>query len=192
MKIFVKIAVITALMGLLAMPVLAFEREQPKPDREQPRPERERMEKIRQKMEFLRNWKLMDELKLDEAAASKFFSTLKSYDERDRKLMDEGFDLVKQLKNAIDQGKNNEKELQSLINKMRANLEAQQNLKLQRLDAVKGLLTIEQQAKYVLFELNFKREMIGLAGKAMNRMPKPMDHGGPQGEPEPMFEGPEE
>jgi Spy/CpxP family protein refolding chaperone len=185
MKTLGRILIIAAIIGLVSLPALSF-------DREQPRPDREKMEKIRHKMEFLRNWKLMDELKLDEATASKLFTAMKGFDERNRKIMDESIDLVKQLKNIVEQGNGNEKEIQALIAKLRANMEAEHNLKLQRIDAVAGLLTVEQQAKYILFELSFKREMAGIAGRALNRASRSMRSGGPEEGPDPMPEIPEE
>jgi Rad3-related DNA helicase len=182
MKIFGRIFILAVIIGLVALPALSF-------DREQRRPDKEKMERIREKMEFLRNWKLMDELKLDEATASKFFSAMKGFDERNRKIMDEGFNLVKQLKNIVEKGNSSDKEMQALIAKLRANMEAEHNLKLQRIDAVKELLTVEQQAKYILFELSFKREMAGIAGKALNRASRPMrgerPEEGPGAMPEP-------
>jgi Spy/CpxP family protein refolding chaperone len=185
MKTFGRIFILAVIIGLFALPALSF-------DREQRRPDREKMERIREKMEFLRNWKMMDELKLDEATATKFFSAMKGFDKRNRKIMDEGFDLVKQLKSIVEKGNSSEKEMQALIAKLRANMEAEQNLKLQRVDAVKELLTVEQQAKYILFELSFKREMAGIAGKALNRVSRPMRGNGPEEGPAPMPERPEE
>jgi hypothetical protein len=117
---------------------------------------------------------------------------MKGFDERNRKIMDEGFDLVKQLEGIVEKGNGNEKEIQALITGLRANMEAEHNLKLQRIDAVAGLLTVEQQAKYILFELSFKREMVGIAGRAMNRASRPMRGGGPEEGPDPMPETPEE
>lgn len=185
MKTFGRILVLAVIIGLVALPALSF-------DREQRRPDREKMEKIRHKMEFLRNWKLMDELKLDEATASKLFSAMKGLDGRNRKIMDEGFDLVKQLESIVEKGNGSEKEMQALITRLRANMEAGHNLKLQRIDAVAGLLTVEQQAKYILFELSFKREMAGIAGRAMNRASRPMHGGGPEEGPGTMPEPPVE
>jgi len=185
MKTFGRIFILAAIISLVALPALSIDREQWKPDRE-------KMEKIRHKMEFLRNWKLMDELKLDEATASKLFNAMKGFDERNRKIMDEGFDLVKQLESIVEKGNGNEKEIQALITKLRTNMEAGHNLKLQRIDAVARLLTVEQQAKYILFELSFKREMVGIAGRAMNRASRPMRGGGLEEGPGPMPEIPEE
>jgi hypothetical protein len=156
----------SAIFFILAIPAISVERFPAKPDKE-------KMEQVRKKMDLLRNWRLMDELNLDESTAIKFFKSLKGIDDRERQLMDEGFDLIDKLRDATDKEKVDEKEIQILLHKIKANMDAHYELKKQRFDSVKSILTIEQQAKYMLFEMNFRKDMVGLAGKAMNMGPHP-------------------
>lgn len=171
--------VIAALFCLVTFPAFTMEKPPAKPDKE-------KMEQVRKKMDLLRNWRIMDELNLDEATAIKFFKALKTFDDKERQIFDEGFGLTDKLREAVEKEKTDDKEIQSLINKIDANMDALNDLKKQKFEAMKSLLTPAQQGKFILFEMNFRKDMIGLAGKAMNMGPHPMREmepgpGGPGG-----------
>ena len=57
--------------------------------------------------------------------------------------------------------------LKDLIAKIVANHDAMHKNKLDRLDAVKEVLTLEQQAKYLIFEVKFMKEIAGFTKRAM-------------------------
>lgn len=173
-----------AIFLTMAIPAISGEKPPAKPGKE-------KMQEIRKKMDLLRNWRLMDELELDEEQAIKFFKALKGSDEREHQLMDEGFADMKKLRAALDNEKIDEKEIQALLNKMNANMNAMHELRNQRFNAIKSILTIKQQAKFVLFEMNFKKDMVGMAGRAMNMGPRPPRGGEPDhGPDEPMPDRP--
>jgi Spy/CpxP family protein refolding chaperone len=151
----------TTVSLIMAIPAISGEKRPVRADKE-------KRQEIRKKMDLLRNWRLMDELELDEEQAIRFFNALKGSDEREHQLMDEGLADVKKLRDALGNEKIDEKEIQALLNKMNTNMNAMHELRNQRFSAIKSILTIKQQAKFVLFEMNFRKDMVGLAGKAMN------------------------
>jgi len=127
-------------------------------------PAKERLEKIRKKIEALRIWKLAEALDLDEETSSKLFPVLKKYDRRRAKAQRELRQGMKELKLALKAGK--EESLTDIIDRLEQSHKALQRINDEERQALKRILTVKQQAQYILFQQRFKREIRKIIAEA--------------------------
>jgi len=133
------------------------------------RPEKRMREKIRDKIHVLKMWKMIEYLDLDEETGFKLFSVVKKYDRENMKLMRESRKSVHDLKKELSKQNSDTTTIQNLMTKIRTNLDRMHQLKQERIDAVGKILPIKQQAKYVVFEIEFMKEMAKMTQNAMRR-----------------------
>lgn len=168
----IPIAVLTAALAFFAMPVLAQrqtpgppfddrQREEgdfaPDPGRGAPPPERR--EEIRKKIEAIRIWRLTEELKLDEKAAAKFFPVLSSLTQRRGELLRENGEAQRELRLYLESDRPDEKKIKASLDRLERNHHELMRLQEKEIEATKDYLTIEQQARYFLFQQDFQREI---------------------------------
>jgi hypothetical protein len=131
------------------------------PGRGEPLSEEKRAE-IRKKIEAVRMWRLTEALKLDANTSGKLSSMLSSLDLQRREIQREQMGTLKMLKHTLDSPKPEESHIKSDLDKLEKNYHAMQQLKNSEMRSLKRLLTIEQQARYVIFQQEFMREMRGM------------------------------
>ena len=116
-------------------------------------------EKIRENIETLRMWKLLDILNLTSEQSTRFLPVLKEFQDAKRNFRDTRRELFRQLESDLQSEKIDEKRLQANL----ANLEGARK-EFQRewekfLERSGEILTLEQQAKLMLFEERFERRL---------------------------------
>lgn len=131
----------------------------------------QQQEKIRKRVETIRIWRLTERLKLDPATSAKLASLLSSLDEQKKKLMREHVQSMKTLRQALKVAKPDEGMLKDGIEKIEANRRALHELKDKEISSLKDILTTEQQARYLVFQQEFHREMRGMIAKARGNEP---------------------
>jgi len=161
MKNAVRMLIIVLLMGLIALPVLA--------GRTDKQAVKANKAKTHEKIRLLRMWKMIDYLDLDEQTGLKLFNQFKEFDAQGKALKEENRELIQELRLAVEKKTIDEQRILDLVQNLRGNMNAEHNLKQARLDAVKEILTVEQQGKYILFEIIFKVEMAKLVGKSLKK-----------------------
>lgn len=111
------------------------------------------------RLEQFERMKLLEVLNMEEEIAVKFFTRRKEYKENLRLVHKKIEDVSKKLEDLIDDSKNQKDEIQKQIDLYYSY--EQQILKLRQdfKDSVRELLTDEQIAKYVIFEIRFPREI---------------------------------
>ncbi len=111
------------------------------------------------RLEQFERMKLLEVLNMEEEIAVKFFTRRKEYKENLRLVHKKIEDVSKKLEDLIDDSKNQKDEIQKQIDFYYSY--EQQILKLRQdfKDSVRELLTDEQIAKYVIFEIRFPREI---------------------------------
>lgn len=137
------------------------------------RPDKRMREKIRDKIHVLKMWKMIEYLDLDEETGFRLFSVVKKYDKENMKLMRESRKSVHDLKSELDKQSSDTTTIQSLMTRIRENADRVHQLKQERIDAAGKILSIEQQAKYVVFEIEFMKEMAKMTQNAMRRGHRP-------------------
>lgn len=130
-------------------------------------PRSEEMERVRERIETLRMWKLTKALDLDTSASAKIFPIINKYGKKRAELhqavrtrMKELNDLLKEkqeerLKNGIERLEQTNKALQSINEEERGEL--------------KKVLTLEQQAKFIIFQHQFEHEIRKLIAESREK-----------------------
>jgi hypothetical protein len=122
-------------------------------------PDAKKREEVRKKVEAVRMWKLTEELKLDEKTSTKLASFLSALEEKRRGLTRARMETMRDLRAALKAGSPDEKKLKIDLDKLEKNHREMTDLQDKEASGVKGLLSVEQQARYVIFQQEFRREM---------------------------------
>jgi hypothetical protein len=150
-------------------------------------PSEERREEVRKRIEAIRVWRLTEELKLDAPASAQLSSFLSSMDLKRREIMKDQMEIMRSLRLSLRATKPDEAKMRIAIEKLEKNRSEMQALKSRELKGLKEMLTVEQQARYLLFQQDFQREMRGMISGARGYgQGKGMGRGGD------LPEGPEE
>lgn len=165
------ICILAIILALAAVPAFGQKRMQAPPDsaREEGEfapeegpgapPSEERREEIRKKIETIRIWRLTERLRLDTTTSAKMASVLSSFDQQRRDLMREQMTSLREVRTSLKAQKPDEAKLKTALDRLEKNQQAIQELRRKEIDGLKGILTIEQQARFLLFQLEFQREL---------------------------------
>ncbi|MGC1454960.1 MAG: hypothetical protein WA946_07190 [Nitrospirota bacterium] len=126
----------------------------------------EKREEVRKKIETVRIWRLTEALKLDAGTSAKLSSLLSSTDRHRWDILRERAVTIRILKAAIRSPKPDESQIKTCLEKLEKNHYAMQALVNNEMSGLKNILTIEQQAQYVVFQHEFMHEMRGMIGGA--------------------------
>ncbi len=129
-------------------------------------PSGQQREEVRKKMEAVRMWRLTEALKLDEKTSAKLAAVLGSLDQRRGALMTESRETLRELRSSLKEGNPDEKKLKTALEKIRKNQDEMMDLRKKELNKIKDILTVEQQARYLVFQHEFQREMRGMIAGA--------------------------
>ncbi len=113
---------------------------------------------IRKRIEEIRRFKLLDYLDLEEEQAVRFVTREKNFSKEEKRREEERNKIITQLKKAVEQG-SSEDELKTLIDRYTTIGKEMTEARLAYFRSLGDLLTVEQQAKYLLFEKKFKDEI---------------------------------
>jgi Spy/CpxP family protein refolding chaperone len=160
--------------------VLAFDE---RPGSGGPPPQGKREEAMK-KVETLKKWRLIEELNLDEKTADRFLPMLSSIDRERRELMKERREAMRRLREALNSPTPGEREIKQGLKRAESVSRKLQELHEKELNAAREHLTYEQQARYLIFNQEFEREMRRIISRARGRRP-----GGQGREGGPMYEG---
>jgi len=141
-------------------------------------PSEEKREEVRKKIEAVRIWRLTEALKLDAPTSSKLSALLSSFEQQRMGIMREQMAAMRELRRMLKTPKPDESKIKSALDRLEKNQHAMQALRDKELGGVKEILTIEQQARFLLFQQEFRREMQGIISNARKGGPG----GGPRGE----------
>jgi Spy/CpxP family protein refolding chaperone len=134
-------------------------------------PSAERRAEVRKKIEAVRIWRLTEALKLDAATSAKLSSLLSSYDQQQQDIQREQMKTMSALHLALKAPNPDEAKLKTALVTIEKNHRAMQELRNKEMSDLKGILTIEQQARYLVFQQEFMREMRGMIGGARGNGP---------------------
>jgi len=126
----------------------------------------EKRAEIRKKIEVVRIWRLTETLKLDAGTSAKLSSLLSSLDQQRRDIQREQMETMRTLRLSLNSPKPVESIIKIDLDKLEKNQRAMQELRNNELNSIKNLLTIEQRARYVIFQHDFMREMRGMIHSA--------------------------
>jgi hypothetical protein len=144
----------------------------PSPTEERPM-NRERADELRKRIELIWMWKLTEELDLTKEEGAKLFPLLSTYEEKKRELREENRRIVQTLEQMIDDGAP-EGDLKRTIRSLEDNKRKLNKVKEEGSHELAKILSVEKQAKYIVFQEYFRHEIHGLIQKARHeeRVPR--------------------
>jgi hypothetical protein len=168
----IPLLILTAALAFPVMPVFA-QRQMPgaayddrqreegefAPDQGRGAPAGERREEIRKKIEAIRIWRLTEELNLDEKTAARFFPAISGLAQKRNELMRENMETQRELRLYLDAEKPDEKKMKAALDRLEYIHRETAKLTEKEIGITKDLLTVEQQARYYLFQQDFQREI---------------------------------
>lgn len=196
MKNKMTILLIAIVVALLTTPALAQQRRMqgapdertreegafaPEPGRGGP-PSEERREEIRKKIETIRIWRLTEELKLDAATGGKLSALLSSIDQKRREIQREQMETMRALRRILGSQKPDDGKIKQLLDKLETNHHSLQNIRNAELKGLKDILNVEQQARFLVFQQEFEREMRDMIGNARGSAGQRQGFGGTPGQ----------
>jgi hypothetical protein len=136
---------------------------------DEPPPSLEKREKIRKRIELIRMWKLTEELDLTEETGAKLFPILHKYDEKRIELHKERQNVMNQLRRALEDEATSDETIEATMEEVDKNALAVSDLIRQQHQELKGVLSLRQQAKFILFQREFHREIRKTISEARER-----------------------
>lgn len=119
-------------------------------------------ENMNREVEAIKISRLTEALKLDERTAATFVPLITGLDATRRTLMGERRQLLFELRRQLDAQRPDEKKLSAILDKLRKNEQGQMETRDKEYDAARTHLTVQQQARYVVFQMEFNREVRGI------------------------------
>ncbi len=127
---------------------------------------KEKREEIRKKIETVRIWRLTERLKLDTTTSAKLASLLSSFDQQRQGVVQEQMAALHELRVILKSQKPDEARIKAALDKLQNNQHAMQELRDREFSGLKDILTVEQQARFLLFQQDFRREMQSMISNA--------------------------
>ncbi len=142
-------------------------------------PSREQKEKVRERIETMKMWKLTKALDLDEKSAARLFPLLNEYDKKRHKIERGIRKDIASLKDILKD--KNEAGIKKLLGVLEDKHNSLQRLGDEERSRLQDVLTVEQQARYLIFKMEFRREMRKIISEARGKRHKRAGIKGPGG-----------
>ena len=120
------------------------------------------MERVLERINTVRLLKMIDALGLEKETAAKLASISNKYCETRKSLLRNMRKDLDALRQILKKGRPDESELKELVGQVKSLKKELADLKLHQMDEEMNLLTHEQQARYLIFKVDFHKEMHGL------------------------------
>ena len=113
---------------------------------------------VLERMRAQRAWRIVEELKLDQAASARLFPILAKYDEQEMALATERRDITRELQGLLTAPHPDEPRIMAAVDRMLANRTKRHAFKDERLRELRKVLSPVQQGKLVLLLPRLERE----------------------------------
>ena len=120
------------------------------------------MERALKRIDTVKLLKMIDALRLEKETAAKLASVSNKYCETRKSLLRNMRKDLDALRQILKKGSPDESELKELVGQVKSLKKELADLKLHQMDEEMNLLTREQQARYLIFKVDFHKEMHGL------------------------------
>ncbi len=129
-------------------------------------PSAAKREEVRKKIEAVKIWKMTEALKLDADTSARLAAAIHPLDQQRMDIAREQMATMRELRSILQSQKPDQAKLKTAIDRLEKNHIAMQETRNKEFSAVKGILTTEQQARYIIFQQDFRREMRGMIAGA--------------------------
>ena len=120
-------------------------------------PTKEQRDRVRKRIETLKMWKLTKALDIDETTSAKLFPILNRYDKRKAEIHQNIRKGMMGMRKSLEEKRT--EGLQQTLAMLEKNHKALQSINDEEWAEMKKVLTVEQQAKFILFKQEFDREV---------------------------------
>ena len=120
------------------------------------------MERALERIDTVKLLKMIDALRLERETAAKLASVSNKYCETRKRLLRNMRKDLDALRQILKKGRPDEGELKKIVGQVKILKKELADLKLHQMDEEMNLLTREQQARYLIFKVDFHKEMHGL------------------------------
>ncbi|MEC4676819.1 MAG: hypothetical protein VST72_07885 [Nitrospirota bacterium] len=148
----------------------------PGPDGPDRPPSREQMEKVRERIEAIKIWKMTKALNLDEKTAARLFPLMNRFDKERGEIQRKIRDGLKEIKDGLKD--KDDRQLIGIMEKLEDYHRELQRLKDREWAELKGILTVEQQARFLVFTEEFQNEIRNIIARTKGRRFERMREGG--------------
>ncbi len=124
-------------------------------------------EELRKRIEILRMWELTNVLNLDEGTASRLFPVLHKYGKKRAEIHEGAGKDKKELKEALQEESYGQ--IKGILKRLERKLKKLQELNEEEKVELRDILTIEQQAKFILFHHDFAGRVKKIVAEAKER-----------------------
>ena len=138
-------------------------------------------ERTRERIQIVMMWKMTETLKMDREGAARFIAVNNYYEESRRKVHRDFHEDIQKVRNVLRDMNPPERELRELVIRLKNRKKEINDLENKQLEEEMNLLKPEQQARYFLFQIDFRREMVDMIREVQGERP-----------PRPGFEKPPE
>jgi len=120
---------------------------------------KEQWEEIRKKIETIKIWRLTEKLRLDTTTSAKLASLLGSFDQQRQGIIHEQMETMREMRVFLKAPNIDETKIKADLDKLEKNQHSLQELREKEYSELKNVLTIEQQARFLLFQQEFRRDI---------------------------------
>ncbi len=128
-------------------------------------------EKTQERIHMIKMLKLTEALKLDREGAARFFALDNQYEENKRRLHRDFHEDIQRLRNLMRDMNPPERELRDLMFRLQNRKKELDDLSRKQMEEEMNLLRPEQQARYILFQIDFRREIENLIREVREERP---------------------
>ena len=128
-------------------------------------------EKSRERIQMVKMLKLTEALRLDREAAARFFVVNGQFEETKRRLRGDLHQDIERLRQLTRNLNAPEKELRETVLRIKNRRKDLNDLNLKQLEDELNLLRPDQQARYVLFTIDFRREIDDIVREVRDERP---------------------
>lgn len=128
---------------------------------------KQQRDRVRKRIETVKMWKLTKALDLDEATSAKIFPIFNKYDKRKAEIHKNLREGMREMRMSLKENRTDQ--LSGILAQLEDNHRALQSIKNEEWAEMKKILTVEQQARLILFRQEFDREVHKLIADAKDR-----------------------
>ena len=128
-------------------------------------------EKSRERIQMIKMLKLTEALRLDREAAARFFTVNGHYEDSKRRIRGDLHQDIERLRHLTRNLNAPEKELRETVLRIKNKRKDLNDLNLKQLEEELTLLRPDQQARYVLFTIDFRREIDDIVREVRDERP---------------------
>jgi hypothetical protein len=119
-------------------------------------------DKAWERVRMVRMLKMTEALNMDKEQAARFFALDNQFEENKRKSWRELHEDTQKLRSLVREANPPERELRDIVNRIKTRKRNLNDLNNKQIDEELNLLRPEQQARYILFTIDFRRELENL------------------------------